>query len=197
MPKSLDVRARPTAHGDACLAEIALAAAIGAGIGFAAAAIQAGINGASFGEALKAGALGAAIGAVTGIGLGIAGAAVEAVHSSALSLVYHAARRLWRLLDRAEFPERAAGVRGHRRGELCVWSVRAGRGGLPHARTGTAVQQFRELGTLRFGARYFGEYVSGRVWGLGYFRAYNNISLEKSAFALGRRIENDLGSRGY
>jgi len=59
------------------------------------------------------------------------------------------------------------------------------------------VQQFRELGTFRFGARYFGEYVAGRSQGLGHFRAYSNISLERSAFRLQGRIRYDLGRYGY
>ena len=58
------------------------------------------------------------------------------------------------------------------------------------------VQQFRDLGTFRFGIRYFGDYLVGRVQGLGHFRAYGNISLGRSAFTLGRRIRYDLGSRG-
>jgi len=64
---------------------------IGFVIGFALNAITAAANGASAGEALKAGAIGGGIGAVTAGALGIVGNAVGAVGSPALSLAYHGA----------------------------------------------------------------------------------------------------------
>ena len=45
------------------------------------------------------------------------------------------------------------------------------------------VQQWRELGVVRFLSRYFGEYVRSRVAGQPHWRAYAAISLEVEARA--------------
>lgn len=58
-------------------------------------------------------------------------------------------------------------------------------------------RQYQELGTFRFRARYLSEYSAGRLGGLGHEEAYSNISLERDAFALQRRIEFDLIRAGY
>jgi len=73
---------------DACIVEAII---IGAVIGFAVSAIQAGINGASAGAALKAGLIGGAIGAVTGAGLGVVGYAVGQIANPVLTVAYNAA----------------------------------------------------------------------------------------------------------
>lgn len=58
------------------------------------------------------------------------------------------------------------------------------------------VQQFRELGTLGFGGRYLGQYIGGRLSGLGHGAAYRNISLERAGFDLQGRIRADLLGQG-
>lgn len=58
-------------------------------------------------------------------------------------------------------------------------------------------RQYQELGTFRFRARYLSEYTGGRLRGLSHGEAYRNISLERDAFALQRRIRFDLIQAGY
>jgi hypothetical protein len=58
-------------------------------------------------------------------------------------------------------------------------------------------RQYQELGTFRFRARYLGEYAGGRLSGLSHEKAYGNISLEREAFTLQRRIRFDLIQAGY
>jgi len=45
------------------------------------------------------------------------------------------------------------------------------------------VQQWREMGALRFLGRYLGDYLRGRLRGLGHWDAYRAISLEADARA--------------
>lgn len=58
-------------------------------------------------------------------------------------------------------------------------------------------QQYQKLGTFRFRARYLSEYTVGRLRGLSHGEAYRNISLERDAFALQRRVRFDLIKTGY
>ncbi len=58
-------------------------------------------------------------------------------------------------------------------------------------------QQYRDLGTFGFRSRYLGQYLGGRLQGLGHEEAYSNISFERDAFALQRRIYFDLIEAGY
>ncbi|HEX3582098.1 MAG TPA: DUF4157 domain-containing protein [Thermoanaerobaculia bacterium] len=47
----------------------------------------------------------------------------------------------------------------------------------------THVRQMRDLGVLRFGWRYLGEYVRNRLAGMRPDDAYRNISFEREAFS--------------
>jgi len=58
-------------------------------------------------------------------------------------------------------------------------------------------RQYQELGTFRFRGRYLSEYSGARLRGLGHDEAYRNISLEREAFTLQRRIYFHLIKAGY
>jgi hypothetical protein len=58
-------------------------------------------------------------------------------------------------------------------------------------------RQYSQFGTLRFRWKYLGEYLSMRWRRQGHEEAYWNISFEREAVALQRRIFEDLRSAGY
>lgn len=61
--------------------------------------------------------------------------------------------------------------------------VRAGEAGRLLAHESTHLDQWRELGVVRFGLRYGWDYARGRMAGLPHHAAYRAISLEREARA--------------
>lgn len=57
------------------------------------------------------------------------------------------------------------------------------------------VRQYRDLGTWRFRWAYLGEYLAGRLRGLGHDVAYRNISFERSAREVEERVRRDFARR--